>query len=49
MTSQLAKDAQNDKLTLANYLSFLNTHETVTALPDGGRMKITVRLNGHSA
>lgn len=44
MTSQLAKDAQNDKLTLTNYLLFLNTHETVTELPDGGKLKVTVRL-----
>lgn len=44
MTSQLAKDAQNDKLTLANYLLFLDAHETITELPDGGKLKVTVRL-----
>ena len=44
MTSQIAKDAQNDRLTLSNYLLFLNTRETVTELPDGGRLKVTLRL-----
>lgn len=45
MTSQIAKDAQTDKLTLANYLLFLNsTHEHVTKLPGGGSLKVTLRL-----
>lgn len=46
MTSQIAKDAQDDKLTLSSYLLFLTSYETATRLPDGGQMKVKVRLLG---
>jgi hypothetical protein len=44
MTSQIAIEAKTeDKLTLKNYLLFMST-QTATELPDGGWMKVSVRL-----